>query len=138
MSELVEVTQADIDAAKAICGIPADADRIRYDPVVQAFARHRLSSSIDVSKLPPHKASLSITHNQHKSYYETVAELIAQQEGYYSPDCFPEGERDKCIAQDEIWTLHWYPDTPVGFYMVHASTLEAAVNAALISVGERL
>lgn len=38
------ITQADIEAARSICGLPADPDKIRFDPVVQDFARHRTTS----------------------------------------------------------------------------------------------
>jgi len=80
-----------------------------------------------IDLLPAHKASLSITHNQHKDYYQSVEQLISDPDGYYREDRFPEGELAKCIATDEIWTVHWYPDTPVGFCVVHASTLEDAL-----------
>lgn len=38
---MVEVTQADIAAARQLVGLPADASAIPHDPAVQAFARHR-------------------------------------------------------------------------------------------------
>lgn len=80
--------------------------------------------------LPSHKASLSIEHNKHLDYYRTAEEEILTGSSYYHPDDFPEGELEKCIATNELWTLHWYPDTPVGFCLIHASTLEALLQAA--------
>lgn len=38
-------------------------------------------------------------------------------------------ERAKAIEENSIWRLQWYPDTPVGFYVVHASSLLALVGA---------
>lgn len=46
MSELLKVTQADIDAARALVGLPADADSHATDPAVQAFARHARSAHL--------------------------------------------------------------------------------------------
>lgn len=80
--------------------------------------------------LPSHKASLSIEHNRHLDYYRTAEEEILTNDSYYDEESFPEGEREKCIASNEIWTLHWYPETPVGFNLIHASTLEALLQAA--------
>lgn len=42
----------------------------------------------------------------------------------------PPGELEKMLATDELWVVRWYPDTPVGFHQVAASTLEAARNFA--------
>jgi len=42
-----------------------------------------------------------------------------------------EEERLKAIRENSVWTIQWYPDTPVGFYCVGASTFEAAARFAL-------
>ena len=69
--------------------------------------------------LPEHKCGLHLSHNEHRDVYETV-------EQFYEADCFvsPEEWR-KAVAEDSVWVLHWYPDTPIGFYRIAASTLEA-------------
>lgn len=79
--------------------------------------------------LPPHRCELSLRHNAHLSSYETVAETFENQPEYYSDDSFPPGEKQRCIDANEMWTLHWYPDTPVGFHVIHAATLEALNQA---------
>jgi len=69
--------------------------------------------------LPEHKCGLYLSHNDHRDYYETVEE-------YYNREQFiSDQEWEKAVATDSVWTLQWYPDTPVGFYIVSASTLEA-------------
>jgi hypothetical protein len=69
--------------------------------------------------LPEHKCGLYLSHNDHRDYYETVEE-------YYNREQFISDEEwGKSVATDSVWTLQWYPDTPVGFYIVSASTLEA-------------
>lgn len=70
-------------------------------------------------KLPKHIA-LSIEHNEHKANYQTVAEYIE-----YSGYDFKDAEsKQKCIDTNELWVCHWYPKTPVGFYVVAAPTFE--------------
>lgn len=77
---------------------------------------------------PKHTCSLTLTHNQHKSYYETVEKYF---ENPWLKDIgiSPE-DRQEMIAKDEIWELQWYPDTPVGFYCVVAPTLEKVLALA--------
>ena len=69
---------------------------------------------------PAHKAGLSLEHNQHKNVYEKAEDWIIENEW-----CEWESEEAKKIAidTDEIWTIQWYPDTPVGFCAVAAPTL---------------
>jgi len=72
-------------------------------------------------KLPEHKGELSITHNGHKSSYESIEDYLAWMK-VDDEDINPE-DRKKCIETDEIWECQWYPDTPVGFYKIYAPTL---------------
>jgi hypothetical protein len=47
-------------------------------------------------------------------------------EQYYDAEDFVSVEEwHKALAEDSVWILHWYPDTPVGFYRMAASSLEA-------------
>ena len=72
--------------------------------------------------LPEHKCSLSIVHNRHKDYYETVEEYLDSIEDFY--DLFSsEDSLTKCIETNEIWELQWYPETPIGFEAIAAPTL---------------
>jgi hypothetical protein len=73
--------------------------------------------------LPPHKCGLYLEHNAHKDVYYTV-------EQHYNPDRFVSMEEwDKAVREDSVWTLQWYPDTPIGFYLIAASSLEAIQQA---------
>ena len=80
---------------------------------------------------PPHLGGLHITHNEHHGYYKT-AEAWADNNGF--AEWVSDEERAKAIAEDSIWTLQWYPRTPVGFSAVCASTLEACLEAANATV----
>lgn len=73
-------------------------------------------------QFPHHEASLHLTHNQHKAYYWTVEEAILQGEHGYD-DFITEEQKAKAIETNEVWTLQWYPDTPVSFCIVAAADL---------------
>ena len=73
--------------------------------------------------LPKHKCGLYLEHNAHKDVYQTVEE-------YYKREYFiSEDEYQKAIATDNVWNLHWYPETPIGFHCIAASSLEAIQTA---------
>nr|DAF93438.1 MAG TPA: hypothetical protein [Myoviridae sp. ctshb19] len=79
-------------------------------------------------ELPRHKCSLTITHNDHKDYHRTLAQEI---ELYGDDNNWPSDEaKQRAIDTDEIWVIHWYPDTPIGSYRVAAPTLEEALAFA--------
>ena len=81
---------------------------------------------MDVSKLPAHKASLSITHNPHLDLYQTVAEYIEDNHNDFVSD----EEYEESVMTGELWELRWYPETPVGFCTLMASSLPALLKAA--------
>jgi hypothetical protein len=78
--------------------------------------------------LPEHKCGLYLTHNEHRDSYEGVEEWIVDQETFGGQSRFdwtsPE-EREKAIRDDSVWVLQWYPNTPVGFNCIAASSLDA-------------
>lgn len=72
---------------------------------------------------------LYLTFNaEHGSNYGTVKEFIDA--GMYDPDSWvsPE-EMQKSIDGNSVWTIQWYPDTPVGFYLIRASSLDVLLAA---------
>lgn len=81
--------------------------------------------------LPPHKAGLYLTHNEHKDYYETAEQWISARENREQmPDWSSPDARQRCIDTNEVWVLHWYPTSPVGFEHVAGPTLEEVLEAA--------
>ena len=84
---------------------------------------------------PDHKCGLYLTHNIHKDYYTTVAKLSADinrheiDEGDWGNDV----EKTLALLLDEVWTLQWYPDTPIGSYSLAAYNLSALLEAARTS-----
>lgn len=88
-----------------------------------------------LERLPEYKVSLHITHNQHKSYYESAEKYLHRSDmgwkGGFDPDEWISREDfDAAIANDSIWEIQWYPNTPVGFCLVYGSTLDNALLAA--------
>jgi hypothetical protein len=88
------------------------------------------------SKLNGKFSSLTINFNDdHSPNYNTAEEWYNS--GNYQGndkdyiDWVSDRERQKAIMENSVWTVHWYPDTPIGFYCVGASTLEAALEYAL-------
>ncbi len=83
------------------------------------------------SLLPPHKASLSITHNQHLAYYETAEQYMTGRESSGEAWAWPDEQaRQRCIDTNEIWEMQWYPDTPIGSHSIAAPTLKELLDYA--------
>lgn len=111
-----------------------------HGPVAEVVRMLGGTGMIDEIRWPLHKAGLHIDHNLHRNYHETIAQALDRDGGYptYDRDGFPdEAEIEKCIATDSVWTIQWYPDTPNGFYRVHAATLDRALEHAMKTDRER-
>lgn len=78
---------------------------------------------------PKHEASLHLTHNDHKSYYLTVKQAIEQEDHGYS-DWVSEEEKQKAIETNDCWTLQWYPNSPVGFCILSAHSLDVLLASS--------
>lgn len=80
---------------------------------------------------PRHEASLHLTHNDHKTVYQTVQQSIDDESHGYGKDCWvSEEQKQKAIETNDCWILQWYPDTPVGFHILAAADLDALLAAA--------
>lgn len=66
--------------------------------------------------LPPHQCGLFLEHNPQKRHGAMLADWLegAETSGPYP---FPDDQvRARCLADGELWTLQWYPNTPVAFW----------------------
>lgn len=82
-------------------------------------------------QFPEHKASLHLTHNDHKAYYQTVQQSVEAGDHGYTDDCWiSEEEKQKAIEANDCWILQWYPETPVGFCLMTAHSLDALLRRA--------
>ncbi|URC15578.1 hypothetical protein DB2_76 [Octadecabacter Antarctic DB virus 2] len=81
--------------------------------------------------------SLTIGFNEDHSCNYVTAEGWRDEYGFYLGgkediiDWASEDERLKAIAENSVWTIQWYPNTPVGFCIVGASSFETAAQYAL-------
>lgn len=72
-------------------------------------------------KLPEHKCGLYLEHNVHKDIYQDIITAVSE----IADDVWVSlEEKQKALDTGELWTLQWYPNTPVGFYKVAAAGLE--------------
>ncbi|YCH23143.1 hypothetical protein M1D96_06460 [Pseudomonas sp. D1-3] len=79
-------------------------------------------------KFPAHKCGLYLEHNANRDYYESVEQYLEDQGERFQ---FSSQEsRSRCIESGEIWTLQWYPNTPIGSISVAAPTLEELLEFA--------
>jgi hypothetical protein len=87
-----------------------------------------------VLSLPEHKAGLQIDHNINRSYYETVEKHLYNADGVNDPDeayDWPSPEdKQKAIDDNEMWSMIWYPHTPVGSHHIASSTLFGLLEMA--------
>jgi len=77
----------------------------------------------------PPCVALTIEFNEHQACYDTIEDW--EHSANIRPDDWASAdERAKAIQTNCVWTCHWYPDTPVAFYRVAASSFEALMTAA--------
>ncbi|WP_063569277.1 hypothetical protein [Achromobacter ruhlandii] len=74
--------------------------------------------------------SLHLTRDDdHACNYMTAAEWIERCPEDFQDD--PPEEIERMKSANTIWRLQVYPNTPIGFWVIHASTLSTAIDAAM-------
>ena len=83
------------------------------------------------SALHGEHSSLTVSFNDEHSPNYVTAKEWAEKYGGYGPEdgWWSEQDRYKALSKNSVWTIQWYPDTPVGFYVVRASSFEGAIRA---------
>ena len=85
-------------------------------------------------------SSLTIAFNEAHASNHVDAKGWRDEFGFYTGDAgdfiqwVSDEERERAIRENSVWTIHWYPETPVGFCCVGASTFEAAARFALKNI----
>lgn len=90
--------------------------------------------TVNTLMLPRFKGSCTLQINEHHDCYQSVEEWDDDQRrpsGERHFEWVSEEERQRAIETDTIVTLQIYPNTPVGFYALAASSIHA-INAALM------
>ena len=73
------------------------------------------------------KCSINIEIDEHKNVYEKVEENISADD----MEDIDKNILDKMIELDTIVKIQFYPNTPVGFYVIYHYDLEEALSEAL-------
>ena len=76
------------------------------------------------------KCGVYLTVNEHRGYYLTAEEELSETEYDIEHEV-----RSKMIDTDTIVNLHFYPDTPIGFYEINHYDVNAAIDKALSILG---
>ena len=79
---------------------------------------------------PEHACSLHLEHNPHRNVYESVPDWISDNAYREHFQWTSTEQKDKAVATDNLWTLQWYPNTPIGFYSLVACDLDVLLTAA--------
>ncbi len=75
---------------------------------------------------PPHAAGLTLERDPHLDNGPQLADAINDGD-FAHTDWVSDDERDAAIRTNRCWVLHWYPNTPVGFCSIAASSTEALI-----------
>jgi hypothetical protein len=75
------------------------------------------------------KASVSLTVNQHRDYYQKVEEYLIEL-GDNIKEVYPDVLAEM-IRLDTVVELQFYPNTPVGFYVIYHYDIGKAISEAL-------
>lgn len=89
----------------------------------------KLSGGLKKVTWPRHHGMI-IEHNPHKMNYQTVAEWSANGSDGGSAQWISDEQRKIAVETDSIWTMQWYPNTPISFRFIAAATFEELIEYA--------
>jgi hypothetical protein len=70
-----------------------------------------------------------ITYNTQMDNYTSLQQAVDEEDEWLlKTEWASEAEYNKGLETNTLWTLQWYPDTPVGFCLIHAATLDGLFN----------
>lgn len=80
------------------------------------------------------KASVSVTYNEHITNHESVEKYL----DYLVPNLVDKMPKDKglMIENNRVVEVHFYPDTPVGFYHLVGYDIDKLLDEAIEIVRE--
>jgi hypothetical protein len=71
--------------------------------------------------------SVTVLINPHRDNYQTVEEFL----GNIDPDVVSDDIRSNMVLTDTVVSVYCYPDTPIGFYVVHHYDISKALDEML-------
>lgn len=69
----------------------------------------------------PQHVGMHLEHNPHKLLYEKSEDYIDSHD--MKDDFQSVSDYEASVATDQLWVIHWYPNTPVGFNRICAPSL---------------
>ena len=74
-------------------------------------------------------SSLTLSFNEGNGpNYQTVEDYVTDDNWGSKTEWVSDEEKRRAIEKNSMWEIHWYPDTPIGFYRLAASSLEALLK----------
>ena len=115
------------DAVAALVSAAVEAERARCIAETETMLRGMLFGQ---------HSSLTIGFNDdHACNYVKAKDWDQYDAG--NDDCridwVSEDERAMAVENNTVWTLQWYPNTPVGFCCIGASSLSTLIAAAILA-----
>lgn len=78
------------------------------------------------------KASVTITINDHRNYYETVEDKFKSEPDEGFRDDIEDEVFNEMVRTDTVIEIQFYPNTPIGFYRVYHYDIEKAIEQSLV------
>jgi len=75
------------------------------------------------------KCGIYLSVNQYRDYYQSIEDAVKEERERNSTDINDELAA-RMVAEKSLISLQFYPDTPVGFYIVYGTTLDEVVTKA--------
>lgn len=82
--------------------------------------------ALTADMFPRHACGLYLEHNPHRDYYLTLEAYCDEYDLTFPSDA----EKRQAIEANDLWVLHWHPDTPVSFHRVAAASIDAVLAFA--------
>lgn len=84
----------------------------------------------DLEELASLCLEVSVTINPHRCEYATVEEYFTRYDGKLHSDV-PNELLPQMIARDRVVCVQFYPETPIGFHLVHGLDIDETIGRAL-------
>ena len=75
------------------------------------------------------KCGIYLSVNQYRDYYQSIEDAVKEERERNSMDIDDELAA-RMVAEKSLISLQFYPNTPVGFYIVYGTTLDEVVTKA--------
>lgn len=100
------------------------------DPMPQDVAAPTLEQMFNWLLNNQHQILYLTKNEDHRTNYVTAKKWIEEEAPEHFEGC-PQDELQKMKDADTIWTLQFYPDTPIGFYVFHGATMDSVIRQAM-------